>query len=43
MFLSFAYLTLRALLGMLVCSRRGPDVNDIELMVLRHELDVLRR
>lgn len=43
MFFSFAYLTVRALLGLLVRSRRGPDIKDIELMILRHELDVLRR
>ncbi|HEY8778705.1 MAG TPA: helix-turn-helix domain-containing protein [Solirubrobacterales bacterium] len=42
MFFSFAYLTVRALLGLLVRSR-GPDIKDIELMILRHELDVLRR
>jgi hypothetical protein len=35
--------TFRALLGALVCSRRGPDVKDVELLVLRHELDVRRR
>jgi putative transposase len=40
---SFLYLAVRALLGMLVRSRRGPDVKDIELMVLRHELEVLGR
>ncbi len=39
MFFSFAYLALRALLGLLVRSRRGPDIKDIEVMVLRHELD----
>src|SRR5712691_4194625 len=43
MLFSFAYLALRALLGLLVRSQRGPDISDIELMVLRHELDVLRR
>jgi transposase InsO family protein len=43
MFFSFAYLALRALLGLLVRRRRGPDIKDIELMILRHELDVLRR
>src|SRR4029077_3575399 len=31
------------LLGALVRSRRGLDVKDIELLVLRHELEVLRR
>jgi putative transposase len=43
MFFSFAYLVFRALLGLIVGSRRGPDIKDIELMVVRHELDVLRR
>src|SRR5207247_9578304 len=41
--LSLAYLAVRALLGLRVRSRRGPDVKDLELLVLRHELDVLRR
>jgi putative transposase len=40
---SFLYLALRALLGALVRSRRGLDVRDIELLVLRHELEILRR
>jgi hypothetical protein len=43
MALSFLYLAFRALLGALVRSRRGLDVKDIELLVLRHELEVLRR
>lgn len=29
--------------ALLVRCRRGPDLKDLELMVLRHELDVLRR
>src|SRR5262245_30300655 len=40
---SFLYLALRALLGTLVRSRRSLDVKDIELLVLRHELEILRR
>ena len=43
MVFSFLYLALRALLGALVRSRRGLDVKDIELLVLRHELEILRR
>src|SRR6266516_7665099 len=43
MVLSFLYLTFRALLGALVRSRRGLDVKDVELLVLRHELAILRR
>src|SRR5919201_3604985 len=43
MVFSFLYLALRALLGALLRSRRGLDVKDIELLVLRHELEVLRR
>jgi putative transposase len=41
--LSFVYLAFRALLGALVRRRRGRDVKDIELLVLRHELEILRR
>ena len=37
MFFSFFYLAVRALVGLLVRSRRGPDAKDVELMVLRHE------
>src|SRR5262249_52375101 len=40
---SFLYLVVRALLGALVRSRRGLDVKDVELLVLRHELAILRR
>src|SRR6478672_12023615 len=40
---SFLSLAVRALLGTLVRSRRGLDVKDIELLVLRHELEILRR
>ena len=40
---SLLYLIVRALFGLLVRSRRGPDVKDVELLVLRHELEVLRR
>src|SRR3954447_7509289 len=43
MALSFLYLAVRTLLGALVRSRRGLDVKDIELLVLRHELEILRR
>ena len=43
MVLSFLYLAFRALLGALVRSRRGLQVKDIELLVLRHELELLRR
>src|SRR5438034_7114641 len=40
---SFLYLAVRALLGALVRSRRGLHLKDVELLVLRHELEVLRR
>src|SRR5213595_952630 len=43
MALSFLYLAVWALLGALVRSRRALDVKDIELLVLRHELAILRR
>jgi putative transposase len=39
---SFLYLAVRALLGALVRSR-GLHVRDVELLVLRHELEILRR
>src|SRR6184192_1608184 len=40
---SFLYLAVRALLGALVRRRRGLSVKDVELLVLRHELEILRR
>jgi hypothetical protein len=40
---SFLYLAVRAVLGSLVRSWRGLDVKDIELLVLWHELAILRR
>jgi putative transposase len=43
MVFSFLYLALRALMGALVRSRPGLHVKDIELLVLRHELEILRR
>jgi putative transposase len=43
MVFSFLYLALRALLSALVRSRRGLHVKDLELLVLRHELEILRR
>ncbi len=43
MVLSFLYLAFRALLGALIRSRRSFDVKDVELLVMRHELEILRR
>src|SRR6266571_2014784 len=43
MVFSFLYLAVRALLGALLRSRRGLHVKDVELLVLRHELETLRR
>lgn len=40
---SFVYLAFGALLGALVRRPRGLDVKDVELLVVRHELEVLRR
>ena len=40
---SFLYIAFRALLGALVRCRRGLDAKDLELLVLRHEVAVLRR
>jgi hypothetical protein len=43
MVLSFLYPRIGALLGALVRTRRSFDSKDIELLVLRHELEVLCR
>src|SRR5512132_3451343 len=40
---SFLYVAFRALLGAVVRCRRGLDAKDLELLVLRDELAVLRR
>jgi putative transposase len=40
---SFLYLAVRALLGAPVRSRRGLHIKDVELLVLWHELEILRR
>src|SRR5512133_970336 len=43
MVLSFVYLLFVSLLKLLLRSGRRVDVKDIELLLLRHQLDVLRR
>jgi putative transposase len=43
MLLSFAYLAFVSVLKLLIRSHRSVQVKDIELIVLRHQLDVLRR
>ena len=43
MALSFLSVAFRALLGVLLRCSRALDVKDLELLVLRHELEVLRR
>ena len=43
MVLSFVYLVFVALLRLLLRRGRRVDVKDIELLVLRHQVDVLRR
>ena len=43
MVFSFLYLAVRALFGALVRRRRGLRVKEIELLVLRHELEIVGR
>jgi putative transposase len=43
MLFSFVYLVFVSLLKLLIGSRRPVQVKDVELIVLRHQLDVLRR
>jgi putative transposase len=43
MLLSFAYFAFGAILRLLIGGRRGEFDKDIELIVLRHQLTVLRR
>ncbi len=41
--LSIIYAVARAVFGLVVLRRRGEAVKDVELLVLRHEVSVLRR
>jgi hypothetical protein len=43
MLLSLAYLLVRTLLRLLIPDRQGEVTRDLEIVVLRHELSVLRR
>jgi putative transposase len=43
LFWSFAYLALRCLLQLVVLRQRSEKSKELEIVVLRHELSVLRR
>jgi putative transposase len=43
MLVSFAYLAFVSLLKLLIRGGRQVDVKDVDLLVLRHQLEVLRR
>jgi putative transposase len=43
MALSCVYLAFVSLLKLLICCPRSVDIKDLELLVLRHQLEVLRR
>jgi putative transposase len=43
MILSFGYLTLRQLLQLMILVLRGDRANEVEILVLRHQVVVLRR
>jgi putative transposase len=43
MLLRLLYLILRQVLGLVLLSRRSSSAKDVELLVLRHEVAVLRR
>jgi putative transposase len=40
---SFVYLALRRLLELMVLCRRSTDAREVEILVLRHQLAILRR